>query len=52
MAITLEAYLEKKNIPLISPLTELTILETSLTNRGVTAYFVAASSSIGVLKRL
>lgn len=36
----IKAYLEKKNIPLISPLTELTILETSLTNRGVTAYFV------------
>ena len=36
----IKAYLEKKNITLISPLTELTILETSLTNRGVTAYFV------------
>ena len=36
----IKAYLEKKNIPLISSLTELTILETSLTNRGVTAYFV------------
>lgn len=36
----IKAYLEKKNIPLISPLTELIILETSPTNRGVTAYFV------------
>ncbi|MDB4031679.1 hypothetical protein N9462_01700 [Flavobacteriaceae bacterium] len=36
----IKAYLEKKNIPLISLLTELTILETSPTNRGVTAYFV------------
>ncbi|MDA0277282.1 MAG: hypothetical protein O2831_00935 [Bacteroidetes bacterium] len=36
----IKAYLEKKNIPLISPLTELTILETSPTNRGDTAYFV------------